>query len=338
MSTKNEIALNPSSRKVTIFRKKSFVDEAQQGEGGAAEFLSMSKQPIGSYWSKSTSKQIGSGLDFKEQAILMPELVGADPTDRNFREKCADYFNNLRTPVDYIKGVTLEIGLLDNSKPLGETIELAGAKMFNLPLDPAEYVAYRHAKGHPQVAESEAAGKGDMLKLYYIFDPVAAEKLQVDATDSKEDAFELWMKIKKEDEGAKKEGAELWTKADMMLTLLGTDFRTLTAGSAAATTKLRREKLRELADKDPRKFLDTYKETLFEEYFTIQNMINTGVLKLNGEFVNDPASGTTIGHNMKEAAIWLKDPHNGQTVLLLKQKVNEAMNTSSATRKLAGAK
>ena len=125
------IKKHPNSRIITLYRKDSFLMNAQKGS--APEFLEMAKQSLGSYWDNSFSSVVGSGLNFTEQKLLMPTLVDCEPSDRNFRTKCSEYFASIATKVPYGKGRDLEIGLeTSNNEDLSET---------NMPLNLPDYVA-----------------------------------------------------------------------------------------------------------------------------------------------------------------------------------------------------
>jgi hypothetical protein len=292
---------HPNSRIVTIFRKDSFINNAQQGS--APEFVSQAKRSLGSYWENSFSKTMGSGLNFEEQALLLPSIVDCEPTDRNFRAKVSEYYAQIKTNIPAEKGRPLEIGLLkDNTQPV--SVE-------NQPLNLADYITYRHALNHPLVAKSKDPKDDSMLKEYYIFDPAAAEASMVRANEDKDVALELYLKIKKTPE-----------KIDMLLTLLDVDPRTFKGVNAA---KLKADELKKLAEKDPSTFVATFNDKHFETLYDLQSMVNTGVLKRIGDKFIYPETGETIGHSVDEAIAYVKDPKNSETLVLLKARTQEAL-------------
>lgn len=301
---------SPNSRIVTLYRKESFIMGAQVGK--APDFVAQSKQSIGSFWYSSDSKTQGSGLDFEEQKLLMPLIVDCEPTDRNFRAKVAEYFASIKTVIPYGKGKSLEIGLeKSNKEPLSQD---------NQPLDVYDYITYRHAIAHPLVAATKQEADRNMLKQFYIFDPQAAEDREVKENTSKDAALEQYLLIKKTPE-----------KVDMLLTLLLQDPRTFTGKNADA---LKIEKLKELAQSNPAKFVSTFKDKFFEELYVIKTMVNTGVLNRVGENIIDIDTGETIGHTSQEAVAWFRDKANSERVVILKAKMQEAMTKPvSATSK-----
>ncbi len=302
---------HPNSRIVTLYRKDTFIVDAQKGS--AADFIAMSKKSLGSYWENSYSRTQGSGLNFEEQMILMPTLVDCTPEDRNFRQKVSEYFASMKTLIPYEKGRSLEIGLTkSNSEPLSVT---------NQPLNLADYVTYRHALAHPLVAKSQEEARDNILKEYYIFDPEAAEDAQVKDSGDKDRSLELYLTIKKTP-----------AKVDMLLTLLGVDPRTF-KGKNASSLKL--ERLKEIANSTPDVFISTFENKHFEELYVIQSMVNTGVLTRTGERYLDLSTGTTIGHSTAETVAWLKDKANSEAVAILKARMQEGLSKPApATSKI----
>jgi len=304
-----QLKKHSNSRIVTLYRKDSFIMNAQMGT--APEFVEMAKKSLGSYWDNSYSKVIGSGLNFDEQKLLMPILVDCEPEDRAFREKCADYFRNIRTIVPAKKGRDFEIGLeTDNSQPLSKT---------NLPINLPDYIAYRHALNHPLVAKDKTASEGDMLKEFYIFDPAAQEEALVKTNQTKNEALELYLKIIKTPE-----------KIDMLLTLLDTDPRLFGGKNAQA---LKEGKLKQLAETSPETFVTTYNGTHFETLYQLQSMLNTGVLIKAGERIIDPETGDTLGHKTEEAIAWIKDKANSDRLIILKSRMQEGLSKPAPNAK-----
>lgn len=302
------MATHENSRVITIFRKNSFIAQAQ--EGSAPEFLSESRRSIGSYWKDSHSVAVGTGLTFKEQELLLPELVDCEPTDRNFRNKVKEYYQNIRTSVPYGTGVKLEIGLQkDNTLPVSES---------NMPIDLSNYLAYRHALGSPEVAPSLKEANGHIIQ-YYIFDPMADELENIAKNKHRDSALEKYLLVSKDA-----------NKVKMFLTLLNVDIRKKELSGVNAEG-LRVEELKKLLDADPAKFLEIHEEKFFEEHYVIQSMINYKILTRVGEMIIDKEGGRTIGHNMDEAIVWLRTPENSESLLILKAKLQEATGEKAET-------
>lgn len=314
MSTSNTTN-HPNSRKITIFRKSTFAEAAQTN---AAEFMSMSKKSIGSYWDSRNSKGIGSGLSFEERDILMPDIINVHEKDKDFRKSVENFFASLTTPVAYEDGITLEIGLKrDNKQPI--THKGADGEFDNLPIAPFDYVRYRHALRHPKVAPSADAAKGNVLVDYYIFDPEVALQVNVEANKERDQAIQNYFKIKDDAR-----------KIDAMLVLMGSDPREF-YGVNKDQEKL--EKLRNYADIEAKKFNEEYDGKLFEEKFLLLALENTGIVKRMGnQYVVDDTK-KILGNNKDEAMFFFKDPANADTTAILKGQLQEAMRKEIRNKK-----
>jgi hypothetical protein len=299
---------HPNSRIVKLYRKPSFIGNAQHG---APEFMAMSKRSIGSFWENSYSTTIGSGLNFSEQKLLLPTIVDCEPEDRAFRAKVSEYYSAIKTAVPFDKGRELEIGLeTDNNEPLSS---------INLPLNLSDYVTYRHAKAHPEVAGSKQDGENSMLKFYYIFDAQEQEDFEVLGNKDKDEALVLYLRIKKTPE-----------KADMLLTLMGIDPRTFKGKNAQA---LKLDKVKVLAETKPSDVVKIFNDKSFDEMYTIQTMLNTSVLQKIGERIINPETGTVLGNDMQEAVYWIKDKLNSESLVMLKARMQEGLQQTPATSK-----
>lgn len=290
-------------REVTLYRKSHFMMEAQLKN--APDFVRSSKQSIGSFWVNSNSKMVGSGLTFDEQKLLMPLIIDCEPSDRNFRTKVSAYFSNMRTVIPYDTGLTLQIGLTeDNNAPLSES---------NMPYDVHQYITWRHAAAHPQVAASKTAAEGNMLALYYIFDPQATEDSKVLLNENTDKAMELYLEVKRQPE-----------KLDMLLTLLGISPRNIKYdGKNGLSLKI--ADLKAIAEKDPARFITVYETKNFAETYVLLTAVELGLITKVGAYFVDKNSQETIGHNQAEAIQWLKDKTKSDKVVLLKQRMQEAM-------------
>lgn len=298
------------SRIITIYRKESFIANAQRGT--APEFMAQSKQSIGSYWDNSHSMTVGTGLNFEEQRLLLPEMVDCEPADRNFRAKVKEYYQNMRTIIPFKDGRKLEIGLSkDNLAPVSEE---------NKPINLADYLAYRHALKSPEVSPTREAAEKNMLTKYYIFDPLAAELKDVAKNAARDKALETYLLVKKDPK-----------KVDMLLTLLLVDPRTITGANKDA---LKAEKLKTLVETDPGTFMKTYEDKFFEEAYLVKTLCALKILREVGTQVIDLETGKTLGHDMVETAAWINDPVNSERLLLLKARMQEALKPAeNATNK-----
>jgi hypothetical protein len=275
---------HPNSKIVAIMRCPSYLDAVQTG---AKEFMSLSRQSVGSYWKSVSAQIVGSGLTYDEQELLMPHLIDTEPTDRDFRKKCKEFFEGLITNIPHGLGRDFEVGLTgDNKKPVGAKVEIDGVKITNLPIDMMDFVRFRHAKDHPLTAASKDLATGDSLKLFYVYDPEIEETSKVATTLLQDTALQTYLTIK--DDAA---------KVSQLLTLLGTDPRDFSGINAPAQ---RQQRLKELATENPAEFEKVYKIDNFELRFKIKSLINVGIFKTVGERIFEAAGNRLIANSIED--------------------------------------
>jgi hypothetical protein len=298
-----------NSRKVTIFRAGSFLSRAQGKE--VEEFLSTTKRSIGSYWESTSSRRIASGLSFSEEAILLPLLLDVPAEDREFRKKVSTFYVELDTPVPHGQGRVLEIGFESSN-----TAELSAK---NLPLNLMDYLRYRHAIKHPNVAATKEDADGNMSKEFYIFDKSDVVKKNTKTADEKDAAMQIYLEIKNDT-----------VQVDGILTLLETDPREFTGSDAAA---LKQEALRNLSETKPADFVKVFNEADLTIRYWIKTMVNTGVFKLIGAKYLDGETNKLIANNLEETIFFFKDEENSESVSLYKTRMQEAVKKPIATKR-----
>jgi hypothetical protein len=293
---------NTNSRKIRIKRAGSFLSRSQGKE--VDEYYGTSVQNIGSYWESSNAKRIASGLTLTEEKILLPDLLGVHKEDRDYNKLRDEFYAALEVKVPYKDGVELEIALNDNTKPLSAD---------NLPIDIHQYIRYRFARKHPWVGESEELAKGNQLKHFYIHDDVSATASKSDTDDIKDEALAYFLQIKGKAD-----------KVNMMLTLLGVDYRDVTGQTDKQTEQLRVTRLRSLLDTDAVRFKKLHEDRDFDVKYTIQMLLNTNVLRQIGQKILETETGDSIG-TMEETVQFFKDEaENSDRIAVLKAKLQEA--------------
>lgn len=309
---------NPNSKQITIFRAGSFLSRAQGKD--AEEMYQLAKVSIGSYWAGGGSNKIGSGLTHDEEELLLPDIIDTTVGDRDFRKRVTEFYAEMDTPIPYHTGCTLEIGLkVDNFSPLSTK---------NMPINVSDYLRYRHAKNHPQMAQSKEESDGNATKQYYIFDKDTLQNKGSEKRKQRDNAMAVYFQIKEDIK-----------KVDMMLTLLGTDPREFT-GKNTDDDKI--EALRILADKESERFTTTYKEENFDTRAWIKTMVNVGVLKEMGTSYRDGETNKLIGKTLEETIYYMLDVDHQDEVDMYKARTQEASKTpvikkSRRTQPLAGA-
>lgn len=313
---------HPNSKKVTILRKSSFAEGVQVN---AAEFMSMSKKSIGTYYESRNAVFIGSGLNFAEKDLLMPKIIDIPKDDRTFAPEVKKFFESIVTKIPYDTGLELEIGMtLDNSKPptyYTEEIVVEGGvekkvRTHNWPISLMDFIRYRHAIGHPQVARTVAEARGNVLIQYYIFDPTASRDEESKFSESRDKALTIYMTVKTN-----------MDKVDQFLLILGIDPRDHPAPDD------RLSQLRKKADEKPLTFIEEYENGMFEQRYLLRGMMATGIIKkIGNQYVNNETN-KSIGNNEKEALFYFTDPANADQSAILKGNLQEEMKKVVKGRK-----
>lgn len=299
-----------NSRKVTIFRAIGFMQNAQKDDR-VAEFMSMSTQGIGPFWESHTARIIGSGLNLQEQSILMPYLTQVEPSDREFKKSVFNFFNEINTRIPFSSGLTLEIGLLtNNEEPISAT---------NLPINIEQFVRWRHAKAHPWMAKSRKEAEANQLKRFYMHDPELQIKEESDKVVIQDEADEIWLKIKNS-----------IPKITMLLTLLGEDERDYLGRNEE---ERKRNKLRELINKDASRFLKVYKDDRFEMKAWLRAMVQADVVRIVGTSYTIRESNKVLGRSELETLIYLEDPANVDTLGFLKGSAQDVLRKPKSRKK-----
>jgi len=307
---------HPNSKKVWIRRTDTFLDSIQTQ---AKEFMSMSRKSIGSYWESSYSRVIGTGLDFNEQRILLPNIVNCEADDKDFRREVIKYYKDIRTTVPYGDGLELEIGLLlDNRKPVTYKDEDG---LVNLPIKVSDYLKYRHAISHPLCAKTFEESHGNQAIMFFAYDPDVEEKVVAEDTRQRDEAMVTYLAIKEDDK-----------KVTGMLLLLGTDPREYFGPNAAV---LRSNMLRKIAEMRAVDFNRIYRIDNFEIRSRIEGFIKTGIFRKVGERIIDASNSNPVANNIKEAIDLLSgdNPEYKEKMMLWMGSYQEAMNKPSMAKR-----
>lgn len=299
-----------TTRHVTLRRAPSFLAKTQGKE--VLDFLSSAITEVGSYFEKG-SKRVASGLNLVEEKLLLPELLAVAEGDKEYFKERNKFFTNLSTKIPE-NGLKLDISLTEDSNALTISDK-------NLPLNVMDYIRYRHALGHPWVAKSQSAGKGNQLKKYYIDDPVTSTQGNADIIDVKDRALQFYLETKANEE-----------KVNQVLTLLGFDYRDIVGATPLNTKQLRADKFRSLVDTRANDINEISKDRNFDIKFLIQSMLNTGVLnKVGAKYLNGE-TGDTIG-NYEETIEFFKDEKaNSEKIGVLKARQQEASSKNKKVK------
>jgi hypothetical protein len=287
--------MKSSSKIVKFKRLLPFVHEAQDEQ---SRWMNEQSLSIGSSFDGNRPNY--GGLSYEELNYIMPELVDAEPTDRDFRKKVTDYFHSISLKVKP-KGTPLEIGLLDNDKPLLREEEVDGTKkvIFNPPLNIEEYVKYRACSTHPWTAKSLSEGKSNPLKYVYIENKEQEVAQRKKENETKDKAQALYSQDKKD-----------LTKIDQILSVLHTGYFTMDDEDKMA-------ELRNIAVGKPEAYIATSQDESLKYRFFIKRL---NIITQEGSyFIYD---GQQIGVNIGSAIQFLKDKGNSEVMVALKARLD----------------
>lgn len=247
------------------------------------------------------NKAPGSGLTFEEQRLLLPEVVGVEPEDKNFRTVVTNFYHEFITRIPQT-GLKLNISLQDDTQPLSKT---------NMPVNVKDYIAYRHLLNSPEVAKDFATAEKMYTCKFYIHDPEGATQEAVKINELEDKATVIYMKYKDD-----------VVRLDQILTMLGVDVRKMKPEQKVL-------KLKEFAKKDEKlneyeqraefeRFIRISEDKDLEYKYLIQEMIGAQYLTRVGTSIAYTESGEVIGQNMDEAVIYFRNPKNSRELNLLK--------------------
>lgn len=288
---------HPNSRTVTIFQSGSFLAVAQGKD--VRDFFSGARKSIGSYFEKGSSQKIGSGLSFDEEKVLLPDLLEVPADHPEFRRKVADFFKEIATLVPYDTGVTLEVGL-ENSN----TDKVSAT---NFPINLMDYIRYRHAIAHPQVAASKEEAQGNQMKLFYLFDKVRVIEKNSRKLERQDAALAIYQEVNKDEK-----------KMAMALMLLGVDPNKVDKAD-------HRGLLKSKAEQDPDKFIEVLENKDFETNYWIEAMITHKVIKKMGAKYFDTETDRMLGQSLEEVVYFFRDDMNSDVIISLKARLQDKM-------------
>jgi len=285
-----------NSYKVWIRRKQTNIEKVQKD---IPEYIARSKKFASAYWESKDSRVVGSGLTEGEKRLLLPDIIGVMPDEREWKAKSIEFYTELASNIPAGEGLKLEIGLeTSNAKEVSEK---------NMPLNVMDYIRYRHIKDNPKTAESLEAAKGNMLKEFYIFDPNAERIANNKKIADRDEANAKYASIK--------------SKPDVVNALL------ITYG-VNPDLILEADRVTELSErvqKDPETLLKAMKDESLIKRATIRSMVEYKILVILDSAYYIASDKTKIGSSEDEAIIWVSDSDkNGNTVTLLLGLLQEA--------------
>ena len=294
------------SKIVEIHRKQNFLQGAN-ADADVQEYMSLSFRAIGSYF-REIGKVYETGLTREEENLVMPELMGGitPGDDKNeFRRQVQTFFKDINTKIP-AEGLKLQIGLQQEG-PLSEN---------NPPLKPMDYVRYKHAIKHPQVAMDKDSAEKYQHILFYVVDKAAQLDSKSKLQQYEDAAQTEYLQINKD-----------LSKVEMVLTLLGVNTRNLTESDmviqlkALATIDVESSDL--MNTERLQKFVAVVNDKELITKYDIMEMVRNNILDRVKTKILLKETGETIGDNLKEAVIWMHVKANSKTVNTLYANLDE---------------
>ena len=300
------------SKKVTLHRQYGFVEEANK-DPEVKEYFNMAYIALGAY-SNTAGGPAASGMSRAEEQAIMPVITGIYPIDgrKEFADSVNKYFKNLNTKIPP-EGLPMEIALENPDLPVGFTDKLENGAFdpnggINMPVNPSEYVRWRHAIGHPLCAkDKDTAEKFQHIKFY-----IQDEAAIVQATTA----------LNKLEDIARKEYFRIIEDQKLVvqvLTLLGVpNAKKLDAATAELQLKgYSTIDETEAEDTNARKLkrfktIATDKELAVK--YDIMQFISAGIFEQVGSRILIKESSEQIGINLKDTAKWMQDKANVQAI------------------------
>lgn len=282
---------------IEVHRHFNLVEMSQEDPEVKA-WLGQSYRGIGPYFEGKTT---ATGLTFEEQKYLLPELLGIEPTDKDFRKTVVRFYDELVTSIPK-EGLKLQISLENDDQELSAT---------NMPLNIKDYIVYRHIKRHPNVAKTKAEAEMLYGKRYYIVDPDGVSQEAVKINDLEDTAFAVYSKYKDDA-----------IKIDQILTMLGVNIKGMKQEDKVLKLKSYAKKDNTLNDHNQKsafeRFIKTAEDKNLEYKYLIQEMIGAQYLARVGNNIVYAETGKKIGDNMEDAVLFFKNLKNSRELNLLK--------------------
>jgi len=237
---------------------------------------------IGAYIN--SNGQVFVPLTYEEQDKWMPQVIDTPPSDLSFRQKVREWWSDLTTEVPQ-EGLSLEIGFDKQGNPLN--VE--------------EYFRYLQAKNHPRVADDKENNHGANT-IWYITDPTRQKEEEQAENEKYLSAMETFIKMRKER-----------IKLNNIVKILIPGIN----NPAELTERDLNQMLTKEIENDPDNFMKVAKDKQLQTKAFILDLISLGVVNkvgnsiLHGEVV--------LGSNMEEAALYLDDKKNSETLLILQE-------------------
>ena len=264
-------------RKVILRRKEVLNHLPKEIRAGA-------KIKLGSLF---VDRQPLRGLTDKEEEVLLKGIIDVPPGHEKWPEKTKDFWASLSVKVPF-EGVELNITMDEDGEPE----------------ERMQYIIYKWALKHKQVAINEEEMKEETGKRFYIYDPEKDLLKRNEKVQVRKDADREFIKVSSEIEKMKV----------LVRVLLNTD------PNRMAELELENN-LYDYKTANPDRFWKYSKDPNLEIQAELEEMVENSVLRKIGNQII--FGDETIGEDMRDAITYFKNKKNSGQVNVMKARLKE---------------
>jgi hypothetical protein len=264
-------------RKVILRRKEVLNHLPKEIRAGA-------KVKLGSLF---VDRQPLRGLTDKEEETLLKGIIDVPPGHEKWPEKTKDFWASLSVKVPF-EGVELNITVDDSGEPE----------------ERMQYIIYKWALKHRQVAINEEEMKEETGKRFYIYDPEKDLLKRNEKVQVKKDADREFIKV----------SSDIDKMKVLARVLLNTD------PNRMAELELENN-LYDYKTSNPERFLKYCKDPNLEIQAEIEEMVEASILRKIGNQII--FGDETIGEDMKDTITYFKNKKNSGQVNVMKARLKE---------------
>ena len=226
-----------------------------------------------------------------EEAKYLADVLVMDPKHQDFRLECRKYWANKMVEVPQ-EGVTFDITTDEDGNPANVS----------------DWVTYKWLLMHSRIDQQNDERSNSQVKDFYMYNPSSEVKKNNDTLQLRKQAIKELVKLEAAPE-----------KYDWVLRLFSTADKLINPESL---NKLEKEnKLGELADSQPDKFIAVVTDTNLELKFELESMVDKGIIvKVGGRYIN---GDDEIGTDINSAISRLKAANYSKEYSILKAKLAE---------------
>lgn len=295
------------SKIVEIKRTNHNVPVYEEGNAEIESWLSLSICAINVRHESRTNPTPYTGLSKQDLMVLLPLLTDFDETQNQFSEfnkQKRMFYNRLIAYIPF-GGLKLEIGLTVNDE--------AEVSNENLPINLMDYIKWKSLfEKDPRIANDKDLGVSHSQFIGYILDKDKTENKEVQFEQMKDDAMIHYLTIK-----------DTLKEVRKYVILM----EEVALASDEKDVAILRVRLKKSIEVNPKKFYNIFTDKNSDYYYTIQQLINYGVLEVRpGGGYYDKESTTRIADSKELMLKYVKDEANKEVMTQLKRRYNEKAN------------